>query len=36
MDEAIFLERSNFFAKNETVWALVRGFFPAILFPPPG
>jgi hypothetical protein len=29
-----FLERSNFFAKYETICDLVRGFFPAILFPP--
>jgi hypothetical protein len=33
-DEAIFFERSNFFAKYETIWDLVRGFFPTILFPP--
>jgi hypothetical protein len=34
-EEATFLERSNFFAKYVTIWALVSGFFPAILFPPP-
>jgi hypothetical protein len=34
-DAATFLERSNFFAKYETIWALVSGFFPAIFFPPP-
>jgi hypothetical protein len=34
-EEATFLERSNFFAKYETIWALVSGFFPAMFFPPP-